>query len=476
VTALQVIQGGRADGGEQTRLPPTDLEAEALVVGTLLWGKAAAALEIFRQVIGPEHFFSPELRTVFAAALAVAEQHGADAVDLATVISKLTEQGKLGAVTNGRDGLDELRRNTALVSSKRQREWAISVHDAWRRRQAIAIAQVVEAKGYLGVESTQEYVEHATRRLLWLANTGHGRAEESKADQLSRLLKAIEERRAARARNEVVVGMGVPFGLESLDRVLRGMRPGKKITIVARPGLGKSALAMQAVAHAAECGVGGVYYAAEPGMSLDDHMLRLLAATSKIDCQRIEQGALLSRETDRLIAASEEISKLPLEIVDARTWDADRIVSDAKRRSSIFRTIHRADLGVIVVDHIHALAPTERLAREKKFAVVSYGTERMAALASEIGACVVELAQEKRGEKPRNGKEAAPTKADVSDSSEIEKSTTSMVFLRELGDRDIDGVQKMRCYVVKNRDGVNNTDFDLEFITSELRFLEAYRP
>ena len=465
----------RAVADEAVRHPPTDLECEALIVGTLLWGKASEPLRVFREILEVSHFWSEEHRVIFAAAIAVAEQHHDDAVDLSTILAKLTEQGKLPLVVQGRSGLEELRRNVASTSSKRQREWAISVHDAWRRRQAIAIAQTVEANGYLGVESTQDYVERAARRLVWLATTGHGRAEESKAEMLTRLLAAIESRRAAQANNEAVVGMGAPFGLPSLDKWLRGMRPGKKITIVARPGLGKSALAMQAAAYAASRGIGAAYYAAEPGMSLDDHMTRLLSATAHVECSRLEQGLVSGNEAARLMDASRRIAELPLDIVDARGWDVDRIISDAKRRSAIFKTLHRAHLGVVVADHVHAIAAPERLAREKKFAVVSYSTERLALLASEIDVCVVELAQEKRGEKSRGKTEAPPTKGDVSDSSEIEKSTSTMIFLREIGERDDDGVQVMRVYVVKNRDGQNHVDFDLEFIAPELRFLEHRR-
>ena len=474
MSALTVVQGGLAD--TQTRFPPSDAEAEALIIGTLLWGNAALAVATFREILKPETFFSEAHRQTFVAACAVADAFGADAVELGTITAKLTEAGRLPQV-GGPPKLVELRNATASYPAKRFREWAIAVHDAWRRRRAIAIAQTVEAQGYLGVESTQGYIDEATRKLLWLANSGHGRAEESNRERLDRLFRQAEARRAARESNAPVDGVGAPFDLPTLNTFFRGMRPGKKITFVARPGLGKSALAMQALLSAARAGVGAVYYAAEPGMDLDDHMHRLMAAVSHVECSRLTDGMMLDREIGRVINASDEISKLPLVLVDARGWDVDRLESDAQRRANTFRVLYGTALGVIAADHVHAFAAPERMSRQatKKFEVVSYTTTRLAEIGSKLGVCVIELAQEKRGEQ-RRGKPAPPKKDDVSDSSEIEKSTSAMAFLRNVGEANEDGVQRVRLFVVKNRDGRNDVDADLEFVAPELRFLEAYRP
>lgn len=471
-SALRVV-GGRAE--DQRKLPPADEEAEELVCATLLWGKADAALRTFREILQPETFFRERHRQIYRHALIVADAFGGAAVDLTTISSKLIEGGHMGTV-GGPEALTTLRNGHApTLNGQRHREWAIAIHDAWRRRRAVALAQTVEAEGYLGVESTQDWLDASVRKLLWLANAGHGRAEESNSERLIRLMRAAEARRVAREADQPIEGMGAPFGLASLDKCLRGMRPGKKITICARPKLGKSALAMQSMISAARAGIGGVYYAAEPAMSLDDHMARALASVAKLDCNRIVDGFLTDRESATVARACEEISKLPIALVDARGWNVERIASDATRRSNTFRALKKAPLGVVVVDHIHEIAPLHQGPHVKKFDTVSNTTRRLASLAGELNVCVIELAQEKRGEPQRGKKPAPPTKESVSDSSDVEKSTSALLFLRKEGEVNEDGVQPMRWYLVANRDGADGIDGELEFIGPEVRFLERYR-
>jgi replicative DNA helicase len=466
-TDLRVIDGGRAEESkEPTKVPPADLESEALIVGTLLLGRKES-LSTFREVLKGEHFFSSEHRHVYEAALSVATQYGDEAVDMATIVARLTELGLYGK-TISRESLDELRGNVGVTGSHRHREWSISVHDHWRRRRLISIWERAEGLAYLGVENTQAFVEEAARKMLWLANAGHGRAEETTKAMLTRLFREIEQRRAAREAGNVVDGMGAPIGLATFDRVLRGMRLQKKYTIVARPGRGKSAMAMQWCGNAAASGFGAVYYGAEPRMSRDDHVLRLIASLAHIDCKRIESGHLDPREQARLVNTVAQISEWPLEIVDARGWPVSKIRNDARRRAGIFRTVHKRPLAVVAVDHIGVVRPEDGASFERR-AFVGHTTNELASMAGELNVCVLELAQEARGDKGAK-KKAAPTLEDISDSSEIEKSTEVVVFLRRIGERDDFGIDKTRAHIIKNSGDL--IDFELEFISGELRFCE----
>jgi len=117
--SLRVIDGGQS--ADPVRTPPADLEAEALVVGLPLCGRAEHAIASFREILKPENFFSEAHRRIFEAECAVADAHGPDAVDLATVLAKLTENGRLGQC-GGRDYLDEIRANVGSTNSTRHRE------------------------------------------------------------------------------------------------------------------------------------------------------------------------------------------------------------------------------------------------------------------------------------------------------------------------------------------------------------------
>jgi len=285
---------------------------------------------------------------------------------------------------------------------------------------------------------------------------------------LQRIFKQTEERRAARERKEPIAGMGAPTGMPKTDEFMRGMRPGRKITLVARPKVGKSALAMQWLVNAARLGVGGIYYVHEPNMSRDDVMYRLIASLAHVDAGRLEDGYLDNRELDRMTAAIEEISKLPLVIVDGRGWDVDQMSGDAHRRGNTFRTVYGAPLGIVACDYIGELKPIEKMANRKRWEQVMYSAERLSDLARTLNVCVLELAQEKRGQKGK--KQPKPTKEDICDTSEIEKKTSTLVFLRNEGERVFE-YQPQRLYFVANRGGDEGA-IDLDFVCAELRFKE----
>lgn len=455
---------------EATRIPPHDLESEALVVGLPLHGDVAPSLRMFADMLRPEHFYAESHRRIFEAELEVSERSGAESVDIATVIARLTETGRLAQV-GGVEYLRNLRNNVASFGSKRHREWAVAVHDAWRRRRAIATVQELEARAYLGVDDTQEFLEATTRKLLWLVHQSHGRAEETTAAMLSKLLKQQDERRAAREGGAVVTGMGVPTGLAGLDRVIRGLRPEKKITIAARPGRGKTALGMQLAGHACAEGFGVVYYNLEPRMSREDHLERLLASIAHVDHGRLVEALLDDRETGRLVAATDRIAKWPLNIVDARGWPVSKVRADANRRAQTFRTLHGAPLAAIVVDHLGAFKAEEGARNREAWQIASDATTALANLAADLKVAVVELAQEKRSDDEGRKKQAPPRMSDIYGGSEIEKTSEVIAFIRSNGETDDFGRSKCRLHIVKNSSGRAGA-LDLEFIGPEVRFVE----
>src|SRR5690606_13656109 len=92
---------------------------------------------------------------------------------------------------------------------------------------------------------------------------------------------------------------GVPSGFAELDMLTGGFQKSDLIILAARPGMGKTALALNFAANSARLGRKAVIFTLE--MSKEQLMSRVLSSEAQIDSGRLRKGDLSSDEQDRLI-------------------------------------------------------------------------------------------------------------------------------------------------------------------------------
>lgn len=244
-------------------------------------------------------------------------------------------------------------------------------------------------------------------------------------------------------RLDGVQQMGLKFGLEDLDNIVNGARPGNLIIIAGRPGTGKTVLGTGLADQIAIKGKGAaLIFSLE--MAQKELAKRSLASISGVSQNWIESGE----------AVTDGTAKLQIEAAVARMSDADVRICDKagltfSRICSIARFQHRAKpLDLIVIDYLSLIAsdPADKmLNRNQELGSYTRGFKR---LAKELGIPVIVLAQLNRSIETRADKK--PQMSDLRDSGEIEQDADVIIMAHrdmdsERGQNGITEMNVVKC-------------------------------
>jgi replicative DNA helicase len=312
--------------------------------------------------------------------------------------------------------------------------WAGIVRDHHTRRRLIQIGQDIARDGWEPQDSLQAALERAETAVYELTT----QTEQGELRHVSSTLAHTFEQ-LARPGGEIT---GTPTGLTDLDAITAGLQPGNLVVVAARPGQGKSALALQAALHnAVTRNATTALFTLE--MSAEEINQRSLAVLSHVPLMRIRRRLGLT-DTNRhdLHQAGERLQQAPLYLDDtvaARTVD---IRARARRLKA-----RQPDLALIVVDYLQLMIHdgTGRENREQQVAQISRGLKL---LARELDVPVIALAQLNRNVEHR-GPEARPMLADLRDSGAVEQDADVVIFIH----RRKDDEHTADLIVAKHRNG-----------------------
>lgn len=153
---------------------------------------------------------------------------------------------------------------------------------------------------------------------------------------------------------------GLPTGLPDFDQDQGGLFPGELIVLAARPGVGKTSLALQIAAHNAERG--RLVYFASLEMSAPELSTRLACGESAVSNRLIRTGRLNQEESVRLVEALNRQSTVRLDIHDRAALTVAVIRREVRRRK-------KRGLALAVVDYLQLVTPEDRrLPREQQVA------------------------------------------------------------------------------------------------------------
>jgi replicative DNA helicase len=282
-----------------------------------------------------------------------------------------------------------------------------------RRRQGIEAGGRIAALFYdeqVSLDDAQDRAEQA----LYAATRAGDDAEHGFVS----LATAVQERSAA--YTAILEGEadipGVLTGLDELDKLLGGFKPGQLVTIGARPSIGKSALMQSIARHIARGGGHVGIFSLE--MSRDEIVDRFCAQETGIPLDVIANYRVSgSRETGLLWDAYGTTSKWPVSIDDQGGLSITTIRARARR-------LHRArPLACLFVDYLQLIAWG---AREDEYSGLTTISKGLKALAKELGIPVVALAQLNREVEKRAN--PTPILADFRGSGSIEQDSDAVIF------------------------------------------------
>lgn len=407
---------------------PHSLEAERAILGAaLLDGARAVQLSA---VVTSEEFYSGAHGRLWT----LLQRHAAAGapLDVLQILPLLQEDAEsYGGIAYVCSLPDRIPHTENLEAYVRQ------LQDLSRRRRAILAGYALaEAAQDLHTPLTDSVSAHSAAVVPLQAPPGE-RARLS-------LAEAIDEERTRREAGAAAL----PLPWSDLERRLRVER-GHLLIVAARPGMGKSAFALQLCDSFAARGLPALYICLEmPRAALG---LRLVSRRGRINLGRLLDAAPLQPgEQDRYLDALDAINADPIEIVAGSGWSLARAEATIRRA-----VLLDPDLACVAVDYVQLLDGNDRRAsRQEQTAEIS---KRLKALALELEILIVAVAQLSRACEQRANKR--PTLSDLRESGQLEQDADAILALyrHSYYDSDSPDPAAAEALVLKSRWGETGT-------------------
>ncbi|MFD2078017.1 replicative DNA helicase [Actinopolymorpha cephalotaxi] len=413
-------------------MPPQDLAAEQCVLGSMLLSKDAIA-DVVEEIRGPD-FYRPAHEMVYEAVL---DLYGrGEPADAVTVAAELQRKGELPRI-GGAPYLHTL--IASVPSAANAGYYAVIVREKAILRRLVEAGTKITQIGYAGDGDVDDVVDRAQAEIYSVTDK---RSSEDYAVLGEIMESALDEIEAIGSRGGQMVG--VPTGFTDLDALTNGLHPGQLIVVAARPGVGKSALALDfARAASVKHGLASVIFSLE--MSRTEITMRLLSAEARVPLHHMRQGSMSDDDWARMARRMGEVSGAPLFIDDSPNMTLMEI------RAKCRRLRQRNDLRLIVLDYIQLMTSGKRV--ESRQVEVAEFSRNLKLLAKELGVPVVALSQLNRGPEQRTDKR--PMLSDLRESGSIEQDADMVILLHreDAYERESSRPGEADFIVAKHRNG-----------------------
>jgi replicative DNA helicase len=387
------------------RTVPYSVEAEESVLGSLLIDPEA----LFRVApfLSPDDFYIRKNGWVYEAILALHERR--EPVDFVTLCTELEARGQLEEM-GGVAYVTQLI-NTVPSSIHVEAYGRIVEQDAIRRR-LIGAAGDIAQLAYQEAEEIGVVLDRAEQTLFSISQRRLTRDISTIQEAIRRYYDRIEY-----LYDHQGEALGVPTGFADLDRLLGGLQRSDLVIVAARPGVGKTSLAISIARHAAGMGKKVGIFSLE--MSAEQVVQRMVSAETGIDAQRLRLGQLEESEWPLFVHATGVLSELPVFIDDTPALSALQLRTKARR----IHAEHGLDLAV--VDYLQLMTGDVRT--ENRVQEVSYISRMLKALARELEVPLVALSQLSRAVEQRTDKR--PVLSDLRESGSLEQDADVVMFI-----------------------------------------------
>ncbi len=245
--------------------------------------------------------------------------------------------------------------------------------------------------------------------------------------------------------------VGVSSGFSDLDRITSGFRPGQFIIIAARPGMGKTALALNMATHAAvDLGKKVGIFTME--MAAEEVVMRMFSSAAEVSSDSMLKGFGMNEEKlIRIMQASDVFSTKQIYIDESGTNSPLEIRAKVRRLAA-----ELGGLDLVIIDYLQLMTlAREKDNRQQEIAEIS---RALKILAKDMSIPVIALSQLNRLLETREDKR--PRLSDLRESGAIEQDADLVIFIyrdEEYYHEKSDSPGVAEIIVGKNRHGPTGT-------------------
>jgi len=436
------------------RVVPQNLEAERALLGSIILDNGALNLAL--GTVGRDDFFSESHRTIFSKMLELSEK--SRLIDLVTLSEEISKEGLLEKV-GGAAYIATLTDGVPVGNYSLVGEYCRIVKEKSLLRRMINASNNIIARCFEGVDEPEVLIDLAQSELFEIAGekvrSGFFRPHEIVKSSFG-TLDALAD------RGQRITG--VETGFEALDNMLSGLQPSELIVLAARPSLGKTALALNIAAHAAQ--KGKVVGLLSLEMSKESLLMRLLCSEARIDSHKLRTGFASQQDWDKMSKALGRLAEAPLFIEDTPALSVLQIRAKARRLKA------ERGLDLLVVDYLQLATGHGRF--ENRTQEVSFISRGLKGIAKELNIPVLALSQLSRA--PEQHGTGRPELWHLRESGSIEQDADVVIFLYRERRRDDeeDGLDpragvETKLIIGKQRNGPTG-DVTLVFLKPYVRF------
>jgi len=392
----------------QNRTLPNNLEAEESVLGACFLSKYA--LQKASETLSPDSFYSDKNSKIFSVLLELMEE--STPLDLTTVTSKLKKKKELTEV----GGVEYLTEIINFVPTASNIDYYIkTVEDSAILRNLILTAEDIASNGYVSEESLNDILDSSEKKILNIIKNRKSSEFKLIKDVLTRTENNLEI--LATNKNEIT---GLATGWYALDKITTGLHEGELIIIAARPGMGKTAFALNLATHVAMIEKKSVaVFNLE--MTAEQLATRIISSLGQIETYKLRTGNLLNDDWKRVNEAISQLSTTNMVIDDTPGITIGDVRAKCRRLAS-----SEQGLSLIIIDYLQLISGGKSYGSNRQ-QEVSDISRSLKTLALELNVPIVALSQLSRSVESREDKH--PLMSDLRESGSIEQDADIVAFL-----------------------------------------------
>ena len=390
------------------RKMPQNLEAEMSVLGVAFLDDKLISKIV--EEVNEDMFYDDRNKKLFQAIKSLHEQ--SIAIDVTTVSDELDKTKNFSAV----GGIEYLTEVIDSVATAANLDYYINIiKEKAIVRNLINTATDIVTEAYEEEDNVTSLLDTAEKNILDVVRS----RQTSEFVPISEALRSAQEQLEYLAQNKSTIS-GLETGFIDLDKATSGLHEGEMIVIAARPGMGKTAFALNIATHAAMTTKKAIaIFNLE--MSKEQLVNRMLSALGGIEGKKLQNGQMMQTDWKKYNEAMSQLADTTMYIEDNAGITSSDIRAKCRRLAS-----KPEGLGLVIIDYLQLLTLGGKRpdSRQQEVSDISRSIKTMA---MELKVPVIALAQLSRNAEKRENNE--PMLADLRESGSIEQDADIVMFI-----------------------------------------------
>lgn len=391
---------------ELMKTPPHNLESEQCVIGSIIVEEQT--LVPVAEILDREDFYIDAHKVIYDSMIELGNER--NPIDIITLTNRLKEKGYLDQV----GGVTYLTSITNMIpTTSNVKVYAEIVKKNSTLRKLIKASNDIISMGYEASDSLDDILNVAEKKIFDISQDRMSQDFKPISEVLTSVTAMIEE---VYSKGSDITGLDT--GFIDLNKKLGGFHKSDLILIAARPGMGKTAFALNLVANAAIRSKSSVaVFSLE--MSKEQLVQRLLSSQSNVALNNISKGKIADDEWKKLTDAMTVLSSSDIFIDDTPGIKVSEIRSKCRKLKM------EKGLDMIMIDYLQLMEADGRADNRQQ--EVSKISRSLKILAKEMNCPVIALSQLSRN--TESGKDHMPKLSDLRDSGAIEQDADIVMFI-----------------------------------------------